>query len=168
MPKPRQLQQLLAQLHRARLSSDDFAEASEYLLQFGEVQNDVLKRGLLTASVICYCRPFTASRGGFSPHATAQLRVSLRKLFTPQERKLHDTLMSLRNEVVAHTAYSRKPVRRLKGSASGFTMSGKLFDLLSERIDTMLFSAMCGVLRGHCFNSMMQLNAQIVDIENAP
>ena len=168
MPKPRTRQELLAQLHRARLSSDDFEEAHQYLSQFDKATDGTLKRGLLTASVICYCRPFTAIRGGFSPHATAQLRVSLSKLLSSQERTLHIKLMTLRNEVVAHTAYSRKPVRRVKGSASGFTMTGKLFDLLSERLDTKMFLEMSVALKGHCFNSMMQLNKQLVDIENAP
>lgn len=167
MPKPPQLPFLRAKLHRARLSSDDFTEASGYIAKFEETQDDVLKRGLLTAAVICYCRPFAHSRGGASQHATSQLNVRLQKLFKPQELKLHMTLLSLRNEVVAHTEYSRKPVKRLKGSESGFTMSGKLFDLLAEPIDMSLFRAMCSALQGHCFNFMMQMNKEMVKLENS-
>jgi hypothetical protein len=94
--------------------------------------------------------------------------VSLRGLFTKEEQQFHEKLLALRNEVVAHTDYDRKPVRRLQGTAAGFTMNGKLFDLLSEQLDLNLFREMCGALKGHCFTTMMELNKKIVEIENAP
>jgi hypothetical protein len=56
----------------------------------------------------------------------------------------------------------------LKGSESGFTMSGKLFDLLSETIDLSLFATMCGALKNHCFDAMMDLNRKLVEADNAP
>jgi hypothetical protein len=62
MPLPRR-QRLEAQLYRARLSSDDFTEASEYLSKFSATGDDVVKRGLLTAAIVSYCRPFTKNDG---------------------------------------------------------------------------------------------------------
>jgi hypothetical protein len=167
MPLPSR-QRLEAQLYRARLSSDDFTEASEYLSKFSATGDDVVKRGLLTAAIVSYCRPFTKNDGGAGGAATSQLSVNPAKLFTPGEQELHKTLLSLRREVVAHTGYDRKPVKRLKGSESGFTMSGKLFDLLSETIDLSLFATMCGALKSHCFDTMMDLNRKIVEADNAP
>jgi hypothetical protein len=162
-----QLQTYTAQLNRARLSSDDFEEASQYIANIDDVQDDVLKRALLTAAIVAYSRPFTNNSGGLGKHATSQLSVSLRRLFTVKELEFHDKLLALRNEVVAHIDYDRKPVRRLEGTAAGFTMSGKPFDLLSERIDVKLFREMCAALKQHCVDRMMELNRKIVAIENA-
>lgn len=155
-----------AQLNRARLSSDDFAEALDYLSRVSGTQDDVVRRALLTAAIVAYARPFTNNAKSSTEDATSRLSVSPNKVFVPAELKLHERLMSLRNEVVAHTEYERKPVKRLEGTNAGFTMSGRLFDLLSEPIDTGLFSAMCETLKGHCFNTMMDLNRRIVELEN--
>ncbi|MBI3057057.1 MAG: hypothetical protein HYY77_23855 [Betaproteobacteria bacterium] len=92
----------------------------------------------------------------------------MRRLFTLEEQQFHEQLISLRNEVVAHTDYDRKPVKRLKGTAAGLTMSGKPFDLLGEGIDFKLFGRMCNALKGHCFNKLLELNKKIVELENAP
>ncbi len=162
------LQTFDAQLNRARLSSDDFEEASQYISRANDVQDDVLRRGLLTAAIVSYSRPFTSNSGGAAKHATSQLRVPLRGLFTKEEQQFHKKLLALRNEVVAHTDYDRKPVKRLQGTAAGFAMNGKLFDLLSEQLDLNLFREMCGALKGRCFTKMMELNKEIVEIENAP
>ena len=155
----------LAQLYRARLSHDDFGEAIEYLAQFESTENHVTKRALLTAAIVSYCRPFTNNRQGSSNIATHTLSVKLSQLLTAQELLLHESLMSLRNEAVAHTKYARKPVKRLSGSATGVVMSGKLFDLLSERLDVSAFAAMCRALQGHCFNMILTLNKDIVSDE---
>ncbi len=157
-----------AQLNRARLSSDDFEEASQYLSKADDAQDDILRRALLTAAIVSYSRPFTSNSGGATKLATSQLSVSLSSLFTSEEQQLHEKVLSLRNEVVAHTDYDRKPVKRLEGSTAGFTMSGKLFDLLSEQLDLKMLCMMCGALKGHCFSAMMELNKKIVEIENAP
>lgn len=163
-----QLRTYTAKLNRARLSSDDFEEASQYISRADHARDDVLRRALLTAAIVSYCRPFTNNSGGATKHATSQVSVSLRRLFTSGEQQLHGKLLSLRNEVVAHTDYDRKPVRRLKGTTAGFSMSGKPFELLSEQIDLKLFREMCEALKGHCFSAMMELNKKIVELENAP
>src|SRR4051812_28275480 len=103
-----------AQLHRARLSSDDFEEASQYIARARKTRDDFLKRALLTAAIVAYARPFTPNSGGLSRQATSQLKVNLQRLYKPDERALHERLLALRNEVVAHTDYDRKPVRRLQ------------------------------------------------------
>jgi hypothetical protein len=161
-------QRLMQQLLRARLSLDDFTEAREYLEKLEANEDEVTRRGLLTAAIVAYCRPFTNSDEGVGGDATSQLSVSISKLFTEVEQRLHAQVLSLRHEVVAHTAYDRKPVKRLEGALSGFTMSGKLFDLLSEKIDISLFQMMCGALCGHCFTKMMELNQSVVEAENEP
>jgi hypothetical protein len=150
------------------LSHDDFEEALQYIAKLAGAQDDVLRRALLSAAIVAYARPFSNNSGGATGSATSQLAVRLNKVLTAEEQRLHETLISLRNEVVAHTDFDRKPVKRLKGTHAGFTMSGKLFDLLAQPIDLSLFQAMCNGLRAHCFHSMMELNKQIVEAENAP
>lgn len=112
---PPTVQQFRAQLHRARLSSDDFAEAADYLAVISTAADDVHRRALLTAAVVAYARPFTNNSSGVEVNATPQLSVRLSKLFSQQEQQLHDELLALRNEVVAHTEYKRKPVKRIQG-----------------------------------------------------
>src|SRR5688572_5238373 len=103
------MQTFTAQLNRARLSYDDFEEASQYASKYDPAHDDVLRRSLMTAAIVAYARPFIAIRGRSNKHATTQLSVSLPRLFTLEEQQLHEHLISLRNEVVAHTDYDRKP-----------------------------------------------------------
>ena len=114
--------------------------------------------------MVAYARPFTNNSSGVEVNATPQLSVRLSKLFSQQEQQLHDELLALRNEVVAHTEYKRKPVKRIQGSATGFSMTVKIFDIVSVPLDMYLWSGMCGALRGHCFQAMMELNSKIVDL----
>jgi len=161
------VQKLDAQLNRTRLSADDFKEASEYIKYISEVgDNDVLKRALLTAAVVCYARPFTNNQSVRTEESTSQLSVSPKKIFKTDELMLHEKLLALRNEAVAHTEYNRKPVKRLEGTPSGFVMSGKLFDLVSERIDLALFNEMCSALNSHCVRTMFELNDKIVEADS--
>jgi hypothetical protein len=159
------LQSLKAELIRARLSSDDVREAEEYLDKLTSFPDAVTKRSLLTSAIVAYARPFT--NNGSTQDATSTLGVNPKKLLTADEHELHQRLLSLRNEVVAHTEFDRKPVQRLSGSATGFTMTGRVFDLLNQPIDLALFRKMCEVLQGYCFSKMMELNAQIVELENS-
>jgi hypothetical protein len=157
-----------AQLNRARLSSDDFEEARACLEALGSCAGDVTRRALISSAIVAYARPFTVNSGGANSESTPQLSVSLSKVLDPSELELHERLLALRNEVVAHTDFDRKPVQRLQGTATGFTMQGKLFDLLSEQIDYVTFERMCGALKSHCVTDMLNLNGKIVAEEGAP
>jgi hypothetical protein len=161
------LQKLSAQLNRTRLSSDDVSEALKYIEKFLENTNDVvLKRALLIAAVVCYALPFTNNQNVPTEQATSQLGVNLKNLFRNEELSLHEKLISLRNEAVAHIEYDRNPVKRLEGTASGFSMSGPSFDLLNEGIDLKLLADMCSALKGHCVKVLLKLNEKIVEIES--
>ena len=162
------IERLNAQLNRTRLSHDDFEEAGAYLRELEPQQSDVLRRGLLSAAIVAYVRPFTSNDRGSNGKATPVLAVRPKKILSDTEVALHEKLVLLRNEVVAHSQYDRKPVARVSGTQSGFTMQGKIFDLLAEKIDVALFRVICDAMRYHCFNTMLELNRKMATIENAP
>jgi hypothetical protein len=165
-PSASLLPRYLAQLNRTRLSSDDIEEALAYLSKVDPAQDEVVQRGLLTAAIVAYGRPFTNNSTKPDTEATSQLSVNLKRLFTPNQLAQHEALISLRNEVVAHTEYARKPVKRLEGNQASFTMTGKVFDLLEQNIDMVLFQNMCQTLKGYCFQRLLELNQKIVEGEN--
>jgi hypothetical protein len=166
MMPTRRIDHYLRQLLRARLSSDDFKEAGQYLTVIETAEDDVVRRGLLTAAIVAYYRPFTNSDEGSAGNATSRLSVNIEKLLNQDEQDMHAVLKALRNEVIAHTAYDRKPVERKEGLLSGVTMCGPEFDLLAEKLDLPLFQKMCRVLGGHCFSKILELNSKIVKDEH--
>jgi hypothetical protein len=161
-PQSEAAKRLHAQLNRTRLSSDDFDECSRYLTTLQECSGEWLQRGLLTAAIVTYARPFTNNNPRRIPDVTGSLSVSINQVLSLEEKKLHDQLIALRNEVVAHTDYSRKPVRRLEGALNGFSMNPTVFDLLGEQIDLKVFSGICMTFKAHCFSTLLELNEKIV------
>lgn len=158
---------LNAQLSRARISKWDFDEAESYLQALRAGRDPVIRRALLMAAVVAYSRPFTNNELGVEERATPKLSVSASRLFLPHEHELHERLLALRNEALAHSSYARRPVGRVSGRANGFVMSGRPFDLLSQHIDTKLFAVLCTKLAAHCEDKLFQLNRQLIRVENA-
>lgn len=160
--------QLNAQLSRARIAKWDFEEASSYLQALRGRRLHVLRRALITSAVVAYCRPFTQNEmSGVPAKATPALAVRLKRLYDRQELELHEKLLALRHEALAHSAYARKSVGRVKGSMRGFVLAGRPFDVLSENLNYKLLAGMCKRLETHCENKMSELNRQIVRVESA-
>lgn len=129
-------EKLNAQFNRAIISEHDFTEAEDYLKCFDQKPTDVIKRALFLAAIVSYARPFLDSECGTQSKATSRLSIKLPKVLSPEELKLHKKVMNLRNEALAHSQYTRKPIARSSGSENGFSFQGKPYDLLSENIDT--------------------------------
>lgn len=158
---------LNAQLSRARIAKWDFEEASSYILALHGRRNHVIRRALITAAIVAYCRPFTQNETDSSSKATKQLSVSLKDLFEPKELELHERILALRHEALAHSSYARKPVGRVEGSMRGFILSGRPFDIVSQNVDHKLLLSMCTKLDLHCENKMSSLNRQLVRAEES-
>jgi hypothetical protein len=159
------LASLQAQLHRVLLSQHDFREAQEYLRVVCPPNSEVIARALLVSAVVAYCRPFTPNERTKDAKATPYLPVKPSKVFVAEERALHAKLLELRNQALAHTQYSRKPIARIEGSFRGFSYHNVAFSILNQSIDCNLFDRMCGHLDGVCFQMSMELNQKIVDVE---
>jgi hypothetical protein len=159
------LSQLKRQLNRVVLSSEDFQEARGYFAESGGSQHQLIQRGLLTAAIVAYVRPFVPARTEASEKMTSQLKVKLREVFTPDEITQHKSLLGLRHEVVAHTGYGLKPVSRFEGTVSHFSVDVHHFDLLEQSVDTGRAARMCEKLQAYCFQQGMALNQLIVQAE---
>ena len=158
---------LNAQFSRTRISKWDFEEAESYLQALRARRLPVLRQALLVAAVVSYCRPFTQNEGPIEARATPQLSVGLSKLFSSAEKELHERLLTLRHQALAHSSYTRRPVGRVSGSSRGFVMARRPFDILSEQLDTKLFSTLCVKLIEHCENKLFELNRELVRREGA-
>jgi len=74
---------------------------------------------------------------------------------------LHERLLTLRHEALAHSDFDRKPTRRIKSLGPGFLVSSMPFDVLSERIDMKLFRSICTKMKNHCYDKLFQLDRQM-------
>jgi hypothetical protein len=160
MTKQADLPRLNRELNRTILSHDDIGEARQYLQAFQALDlatsDQVVLRGLLTAAVVAYGRPFSDNR----PHEQANPRppLKLKHLFSPAQRKLHDKLINLRNEVVAHSDYERRPVTRVSAGLPGFSYWGANFDLLQQGLPIGDWLEMCNRLIAQCFTGALGAN----------
>ncbi len=90
---------------RLLLSSDDLKHAKEFaqaLLELPKSEDKRLWRGLQTALIVSYWRPFTNNEGS----KDASLKLPTKKFlseFDDKNKRLHDHVKSLRNTVMAHS-----------------------------------------------------------------
>lgn len=152
---------LNAQFNRAHISENDFKEAGEYLHALHGRRLPTVRRALLISAIIAYSRPFTKNDKEPTDKATPQLQISLGKELTSDELVLHNKLVDLRNQALAHSEYFRKPSGRVMGLKSGFMVQSKPFDLLSERIDQKLFESICSKLALYCNRKKFELNHKL-------
>ena len=153
--------QLEAQFNRAHISKRDFEEALEYLRAFHARLRVSLKRAILLAAIVAYSRPFAQSRSGVHRKATSALNGNPQNVLSDQEYLLHQKLLSLRHEALAHSSYDRKPTARVSGTSRGFLVQSRPFDLLSERIDVKSFCSMCEKMINHCTDKLFELNRRL-------
>ena len=154
---------LHAQLNRTVLSSEDVREARGYFAALATELPEVARRGLMTAAIVAYARPFVGVRSGSAvQEATSQLKVKLQDVFTAEDIGQHHQLLALRQKVVAHTDYGVKPVRRYEGTRHQFSMDLHHFELLDQGVDPVRSARMCSKLEAHCFTQCLGLNEAIV------
>ena len=159
---------LTAQFNRVHLSLRDFEEAAEYLKAYRPRRQQVIKRALLLAAIVSYACPFSNNEREVPAKATSLLSVNLSRVLSSKELAMHQKLVNLRNEALAHSQYTRRPLARISSSESGFAVQGRLFDLLSESIDVEVFLALCEKMKGYCTTKLFELNRVLYGVENAP
>jgi hypothetical protein len=81
--------------------------------------------------------------------ARSQLKVKLTAVFTHDEVAQYELLLVLRDEVIAHTDYTRKPVSRFEGTVWGFSMDVHQFELLEQGVDIGMAKRMCEKLEAY-------------------
>ena len=103
------------QYNRKLISSEDFLEAKGYLkeAQSNLSSSDTIRKALLLAATISYCRPFTNNSGDRGDGAITIVSGKFINELVAEEKELHETLIELRNTVLAHSDFEKKPCRKM-------------------------------------------------------
>lgn len=156
-----QMQLLEAQMVRLIVSGNDWLEAYCFLLSWRAEDSEVVRTALLQAAIIAYGRPFSGNQD--HAWATASPQLSLNKILSPGEQRLHDQLMRLRNKMIAHSDYERNKGRRLglmdDGVFNGTAFRHEEFDVLEQGIDREAFIALCKKLQVACCRKVGEIDA---------
>jgi hypothetical protein len=151
-----------AQFNRVCISEKDFIEASEFLTAYRSRHSTSVRRAILVAAIVAYSRPFTANNGGASKRTTPTLIGNPKKILADQvDYMLHTRILEVRNQAIAHSDEGRNPVRRVMGQSTGFVMSARLFDVLSENISVRSFRVIVKRMITHCRTTLSQLNGRL-------
>lgn len=159
MPEQLLSAELEAKFNRLKISEKDFAEACEYLDRFSQEAGVVVQRALIVAAIVAYARPFKKS---FGSKAQAENSIDIPKsFFTDDEKALHNKVITLRDQGVAHSDFERKPTRRVEAQGRGFMNWSKPFDPLSELLNTLLLRDIAGRLENYCVDQMFAIDQQL-------
>jgi hypothetical protein len=110
------------------------------------------------AAVVTYVRPFT--QHDRHPRATSTV-TSPSKTLPVEERALQGKLVSMRNQVLAHSSFNMRPAERTGGSSTGWSASAQVFYILESGLDLALFRSLCQRQIDHCMNRLNELNAML-------
>ncbi len=149
---------LEAEFNRWTLSRHDFEEAHEYLSVFDSHTDATVQRALLSASIVAYARPF--SRHYENPKAHKNIPRP-DAILDSASLALHDKIIKLRNQGIAHSDYERKPTARVPIDSPGVMSWSKPFNPLSEGIDIAAFRALARRMQFHCWDYARALNHQM-------
>lgn len=158
MPNPMKLE---AQFNRANISGKDFAEAEDFLHVYSDELSDTLRRALLVAAIVAYARPFTSNDVGTEGLSTDMLKGNPKQILSDEEFILHEKILSLRHEAIAHSDYDRRPTRFVETVGTGFLTKSKPFDVLSEAIAIAAFLALCTKMKNHCTDLLFSLSRNL-------
>jgi hypothetical protein len=166
MPSQASITQLRAQLARFHLSSNDFEEALSYLYAKPAIDAIVIRRALLTAAIVAYARPFT--RNEITPaEATSTVALKPRKLLSPDQLALHERILKMRNQAIAHSQSDVRPVFHVALVPPAHLIGHQVFDPLTQSIDRPMFALLCERLHAECGISASKLSTRIHELENA-
>ena len=154
----RAMSAMSAQFNRTHISERDFAEAEDYLQALNGRRAVPVKRALLFAAIVAYARPFTQNERQPSERATSRPPINVSKRLSADDQLLHQKLLDLRNQALAHSEWARRPVGRVFATSTGFLTSSKPFDILSENIDVKQFKSMCRLLKLCCSAKLFEIN----------
>ena len=120
-------------INRANLSRHDFEECNKFLDEFIKKNEDTIKEALLISALVAYARPFSENK----EHPKIINKIPLEKVtrpLGPEERKLHNRLMTIRNQAIAHSVFDKKPTgSTIQGIA--LVQQSKPYNILAELID---------------------------------
>jgi hypothetical protein len=155
------LEEMTSRLLRYVLSAGDFSEAASYIGSIKRCRARVTIKGLLTAAVVTYCRPFTQNDtseviGLISTVPTKPLRPVLEKYSS-----LHEKLITIRNKGIAHTSQQWRPYSYRQNERGASAICGLHYDVLSEGIALEEFEVLCTELKRACEVQVHRIDSAI-------
>lgn len=136
------------QFNRYSISAIDFGRAVDFATEAQRhPANSILHEALVLSAIVCYCRPFSLNELTDAAEAAKRITIEVLGLdLTPEQLQLHEQCKSLRNEAIAHSAWSRNPTRLRD---SGVVVS-RPFSLLSVAFDVPMFIQLAEAIRSKC------------------
>jgi hypothetical protein len=146
--------------YRTHISAHDFETARKFIeAAKGHPQSAIEWEALMEIAVIRYARPFSRNHG--ASIADPRIKVDVEQILeSPADVELHNRIVGLRNEVVAHADASFFPTTLLdpvenSSRASGYAVASKPWHILNEKIDLDAFARIADAMRRACLNNML-------------
>lgn len=118
------------QFNRVYISLKDMEQCVEFATLAATSLDFAVQRGLITAAIVSYARPFSGNED--HERATACPPFSMKTCLTPDEQELHARLVAIRNAAIAHSDFERNPMRLISYEGSSFLVASRLYDPLLE------------------------------------
>lgn len=129
------LDQLNKRFSRLYITNRDLHECLNYLGTIKLLKSeDVIKRGLLTAAVVCYVRPWS----GNNQHERANNKpeIPLKKILNPLLLTVHEHICKVRHKAIAHSDFDWNTCSwSATLDKGGYATSGLFYDLLDGNLD---------------------------------
>lgn len=162
----------LRQFHRVLMSYLDFQQAFLISCDVLEAdlhsrypgENRILLQALNCAMIVAYCRPFSSNDPGSAPKIP-DLPDRFLKIFTEEERELHEVVMSDRNTVLAHSdsrPWQMEPqVLRVRGKNTLVLPQHNDVRAPLTKEGTELFNGMCRKLMEAVFDERVRMEPEL-------
>lgn len=154
--------ELERQFVRVYISGKDFEQCVEYAAFAEAATEETVRRGLITASIISYARPFSANES--HEKAIPKPPVSVDKHLTSEELLLHNRLCNIRNQAVAHSDFGMNPARLVEVIGRGHLVSSRLYDPMVEFSNIGKIRALADKMKKAMLNKEFELSRLISEI----
>lgn len=127
---------------RLYITNRDLHECLNYLGNIKLLKSEnVIKRGILTAAVVCYVRPWSGNKQ--HDRANSQPEVPLKKLLNPHLLAVHEHICDIRRKAVAHSDFEWNACSWTAAlDKDGYATSGLFYDLLDGNLDVEEFDTL--------------------------
>jgi hypothetical protein len=117
------------EFNRTFISKVDMERCISFAIAAASQTEAVIQRGLVTAAIISYARPFSENRS----HDKAVSKIKFRNIgFTEEELKLHKKICNLRNKAIAHSDYEMNLAEAKEYRPTGYSVMSRIYDPLNE------------------------------------
>lgn len=160
------LDQLNKRFSRLYITNRDLRECLNYLGRIKLLKSEnVTKRGLLTAAVVCYVRPWSGNKQ--HERANNQPEVPLQRILSPQLLAVHEHVCKIRHKAVAHSDFEWNTCGWTAAlDKGGYATSGLFYDLLDGNLDLEQFDTLAETVFLFTCDRLHELSLEIQHAKN--